>query len=694
MMFKKVLLAGLMSASLTAAYAGNAHPQDGLSADEIKQIRSLMIEKKLADDKTLYPLFEVVEPAKDAVYAWRDNNGPMPDRKALVQFRKGNKFYKTVVNLSKKTVAEAEQTKGQPMILLDEFFAAASSVLEHKDFIAGLAKRGLKPEQVNCIPLTAGNFGTPADNNKRLMKVPCFVIPEGPNFYSKPVEGLYGTVDLEKREVIEVVDTGVVPIPEDEWDYTEEGVAKRTDLRPKWNPSKLEQKGGPNFKVEGNKVTWDMWKFHFRIDKRPGLVLSDVQVNDGKKWRNYIYQMHLSEVFVPYMDPAKTWNYRTYMDSGEYGFGVFLSPLRRGVDCPKYAKFFPAVMNDDMGNPVEIPDAICLFERDTGNPSWRHFEVFQQGPDKFVPTEGRPETELVLRSASEVGNYDYLIDYRFKQNGDVSIKVGASGLDATKGVASKDADSETFDEDTRYGSLIAPNLVAANHDHYFNFRVDLDVDGRNNVAMKTKLVPFNANSKDNPRGPMWRVKNVMIDNELAGRMQFTSFKPQYFMMVNPNKHGPLKLHPGVMMHHTNVSYGPYDFVKDMAMRRNAYLEYTVWTTQYDPKHRYAGGEYALGSDGSDTLAEWVKADKDLRNKDIVAWFSTGFHHIPRTEDWPVMSTEWITVHLQPMNFFQHNPALTLRTPESESIKDTIAKGMEKKAQEDKPAEAKTEKKGD
>jgi primary-amine oxidase len=47
-------------------------------------------------------------------------------------------------------------------------------------------------------------------------------------------------------------------------------------------------------------------------------------------------------------------------------------------------------------------------------------------------------------------------------------------------------------------------------------------------------------------------------------------------------------------------------------------------------------------------------------QDIVSWFTAGFHHIPRMEDWPVMSTEWKTVHIMPFNFFAHNPALTIR----------------------------------
>ncbi|OWW00409.1 hypothetical protein [Rhizobium sp. R693] len=76
-------------------------------------------------------------------------------------------------------------------------------------------------------------------------------------------------------------------------------------------------------------------------------------------------------------------------------------------------------------------------------------------------------------------------------------------------------------------------------------------------------------------------------------------------------------------------------------------------------HQYAGGKYVMQSEGSDTLSQSVKANKPLVGKDIVTWFAAGFHHIPRIEDWPVISTEWKTIHIEPHNVFAHNPALTI-----------------------------------
>ena len=223
-------------------------------------------------------------------------------------------------------------------------------------------------------------------------------------------------------------------------------------------------------------------------------------------------------------------------------------------------------------------------------------------------------------------------------------------------------DDPSAARETEYGTLIAPNLVAANHDHYFNFRLDFDIDQPKNHFMTMDIVPAEVGD-DSLRRSMWKVEHTMPRTESEATYQVSSFKPRYFMLQNPDRKGPLGHTPGYMIHHGSVAYGPFDFQNDPPMVRNAYIENSVWNTVHDPEERYAGGKFAMGSDGSDTLAQWVKEDAPLQNQDIVTWFTAGFHHVPRMEDWPVMSTEWKTVHIMPHNFFPMNPAITIRDPE-------------------------------
>lgn len=660
---KRTTFLGGAAALAMLGTAAMAHPLDGLSGPEYQRINEILRSGDLAGDDTLYPLVELIEPPKADVLAWRE--GDTLDRRAMVHMSNadGTGFIESVVNLTTGEVEKSDPVTGQPMILFAEFANAMGAALDHPDMIEGLAKRDLTPDQVFCLPLTAGNFFTDEDEGTRLMKVPCYVNPQGSNFYAKPIEGIYAVVDLQTGKALRVIDEGIVAVPTDGWGYTGEEIEARVPQRPEMNPAILMQEGGPNFTYADGALEWDMWRMRLRVDKRPGPVLSNIDVKDGDEWRTLIYQAHLSEVFVPYMDPSEGLYWRTYMDSGEYGFGLFLSPLVAGIDCPAHATFLPAMIAGDDGQPLEIPDAICIFERNIGDPAWRHFEVFSQSADTYVPAEGRPETELVVRTASEVGNYDYLIDYRFKQNGQMEIKIGATGLDGVKGADSVSMDDETAEVETEYGTLIAPNLVAANHDHYFNFRIDFDLDQPKNTFMTMDIVAAEV-EEGSLRRSLWKVEHNMPKSEMEAKYQISAFKPRYFMVQNPDRKGPLGHTPGYMIHHGSVAYGPgFDFQNDPPMIRNAYIENSVWNTVHDPAERYAGGKFALQSDGSDTLAEWVKEDAPLQNQDIVTWFTAGFHHIPRMEDWPVMSTEWKTVHIMPHNFFPMNPAITIRDPE-------------------------------
>jgi primary-amine oxidase len=645
------------------APAGPQHPLDALTAAEYGTVVETLEAAGRLPEGARFPIIELVEPPKQAVLDWQAGE-PIP-RTARAVVKRGRDSWEAVIDLQDGELVSYAPTEGESMVLFEEFIGAMELALGHPDMVAGLEKRGLSPDEVFCLPLTAGDFGTPEEEGKRLMKVPCYVNPTASNFYAKPIEGLFATVDLNEKEVVSVTDQAVLPLPEDPWGYTDAEIDARYGLRPEAEPVELVQPEGSNVTLEGNRVEWDMWRFHLRTDKRPGLVVSLIEAFDGDDWRSVLYQAHLSEVFVPYMDPDEGWYWRTYMDSGEYGFGLFLSPLRPEVDCPDYAIYRPAMVHTDTGEPLEIPDAVCIFERDTGDAAWRHFEIFAQSEERFVPTEGRPWRELVVRTASEVGNYDYFIDYVFQRDGTMRIAVGSTGLDAVKGVAATSMEDETAAAETEWGTLIAPHLVAPNHDHFFNFRLDFDVDGRDNNFMRVGIVPAET-PEGARRTSMWTTETFVPRTEDEASFRVNPENPALYHVGNPNVKSGLGHRPTYMvMPGDAVAYSPLDVADDPPAVRNAYIDKTFWVTPHDPSQRYAGGEYAFQSDGSDTLARWVEEGRSIDNTDIVVWTTMGFHHVPRMEDWPVMPTMWKTITLKPFNFFDHNPAITVRSPETE-----------------------------
>jgi primary-amine oxidase len=412
-------------------------------------------------------------------------------------------------------------------------------------------------------------------------------------------------------------------------------------------PIRITQPLGTNVSMNGNIVEWQKWKFHVRFERRPGTVIS-LATYDG---RSVLYQGSLAEIFVPYQDPDINWFYRTYMDAGEFGFGLLASPLRLGLDTPENATLIDAVVSAAVPGapvvPLPLPQVVGIFERLTGNPAWRHFELFAGGA-----YEGRADVELVVRTIAQVGNYDYLVDWVFNQSGVIRVDVGLTGIDAPKTVKSKTLASPTAGQDTRFGALIEPNLVAPNHSHFFNFRLDLDIDGRNNSFMLSQL-----KVKENVPGPrksVWAVEDKRLDRELDGRLDHDN---ALWKVVNPNRSNARGYNTGYMLETHSIEE---PLLKKADYKRAGFIAYPLWITKFDPDQRFAAGDTPNQNPGEPGLPSYQQNNQSIVNTDIVLWLTIGHHHITAIEDSPVLSLEKLSFRLKPMNFFDRNPALDLR----------------------------------
>jgi primary-amine oxidase len=289
-----------------------------------------------------------------------------------------------------------------------------------------------------------------------------------------------------------------------------------------------------------------------------------------------------------------------------------------------------------------------LFERDTGSPLWRHAEIVNR------TSAGRPTIELVLRTIAAVGNYDYVIDWCLTEAGVIRIDVGATGIDEVKGVASRNMADPQAARDTAYGTLVAPYLTAVNHDHFLSFRLDVDIDGPGNTLVRQRLAPQQIGG-DGGRKSLWRVVEEEVSDEgpIGG---LSHGGAEIWRIVNPNLTNGLGQHPGYGLrpgHDVTSMLSPDDYPQ----RRAAFSASPLWITAYDPRELYAGGPYPNQSKGGDGLPAYVAQRRAVTNADIVLWYTMGFHHVPRPEDWPVMPTMWHSMSLVPDGFFDHNPAL-------------------------------------
>ena len=89
----------------------------------------------------------------------------------------------------------------------------------------------------------------------------------------------------------------------------------------------------------------------------------------------------------------------------------------------------------------------------------------------------------------------------------------------------------------------------------------------------------------------------------------------------------------------------------------------LWVTAYDPRERYAAGDYPNQQRGGDGLPAYVQQKRQLVGTDLVVWYTFGSNHVVRPEDWPVMPVDMLGFSLKPAGFFVGNPALDVPTPD-------------------------------
>jgi primary-amine oxidase len=227
-----------------------------------------------------------------------------------------------------------------------------------------------------------------------------------------------------------------------------------------------------------------------------------------------------------------------------------------------------------------------------------------------------------------------------------------------KGVASRTATQDRDGKDGAYGRFVAENIVAPNHDHFFSYRLDLDVDGTENNLLvdriETKRLP-----ESHPRKSLWVVASRAARTESEAKLD--RHAAALWRFVNPAAIGPLgyptsyQIKPG----HSDESMLAKD---DYPQRRAGFTEHALWVTPYRPDERYAAGDYPTASRGGDGLPAWTSANRPIEKTDIVAWHTFGMRHVVRAEDWPVMPTVWHEFELRPFDFFPRNPALDLPRP--------------------------------
>jgi primary-amine oxidase len=620
------------------------HPLDPATAAEYLAGRDIMAKAGLLPEGDRAPVrfayYGLEEPLKADVLASKATDRRL--RAYLVNTGTGEST-DVVVSLTTSKLITARtldpSVDGQLPILDSDFALVDEIVKADPGWCAAMARRGLHDvSQIRACPITAGAFGPPEDDRRRMVRVLAFVqAREHDLAWAHPVDGVAAYVDLISKKVFKITDDFVLPVPAESGDYDDEAVRgpQRTTLR----PIEITQPEGSSFIQNGTWLQWQDWSMRIGFDAREGLTLHQVSLDE----RPVIYRASIPEMVVPYGDP-KFRHWQAYFDTGEYLVGKWANSLELGCDCLGEIAYLDATVTDDTGQPKTIPNAICVHEEDFGI-LWKHTDIFNGS------AQSRRQRRLVVSYFTTVGNYDYGFYWYFYLDGTIECEIKATGVLFT---------SAHPGGDHAYSTEVAPGLAAPFHQHLFSARLDMTVDGLANaveevdvsglpvgpdnpygnaiVQQVTRLTRESQAGRraDGSRGRVWRIVSTERSNRFGHPTGYTLY-PESAPVLLADPAAPLTARAGFATNH-------------------------LWVTRYDPDHRWPAGDFVNQNPGGAGLPAFIAGDRDIDGEDIVVWHTFGPTHVPRLEDWPVMPVARCGFILKPTGFFDRNPTLDVPPP--------------------------------
>jgi primary-amine oxidase len=254
------------------------------------------------------------------------------------------------------------------------------------------------------------------------------------------------------------------------------------------------------------------------------------------------------------------------------------------------------------------------------------------------------------------------LNWVFKQDGSFAFEAELAGEVLTKLVAAgrePRASSDDF-----YGTMVHPHIVGVDHQHWFNMRLDFDVDGPNNAVMENEVTRV-APPRQEPDTPYFTVTHRVFGKAAEAKRDAGHGHARTWTVYNASASGPT----GRPLAYSVL---PAENAEAMFPRQRekgpvGFTFHHLWVTPYRDGELYADGKYPNQAPQhyADTLFHYA-GEESIYDRDVVVWYSLGETHVVRPEDYPLMSNAKLSVRFVPDGFFAKNPALGLAVEEGKS----------------------------
>uniref|UniRef100_A0A8C2ZRS4 Amine oxidase n=1 Tax=Cyclopterus lumpus TaxID=8103 RepID=A0A8C2ZRS4_CYCLU len=399
---------------------------------------------------------------------------------------------------------------------------------------------------------------------------------------------------------------------------------------------------GKRYSISHNHVLYLDWSFAFGLSSLTGMRVFDVRFNGER----ILYELSVQEAMSVYGSVTPGMILTKFLDSS-IGVGRFAHELVRGVDCPHEATYVDTYRYIDVPAPVRFRNSICVFEHNTGQPLRRHFSDFFHNS-----YGGMVNSALVFRTITAIGNYDYMWDFIFYQSGSVEAKVHATGYISS---------SYLVAGSLKYGHQVAENVLGNIHTHFINFKVDLDVLGVNNYFQTKDMEYVNVSlpwmADRSTLVPQLVEKQLKTEQEAA--LRYDTKTPRYLHIASnkTNRWGHQRTYRLQVFSFTG-DHLPESQPEERAM---SWARYKVAITKHKDLEQTSSSLYSQNNIWSPAVdfSKYIEDNESIEDEDLVAWVTTGFLHIPHSEDIPNTVTvgNGGGVLLRPHNYFDEDPSI-------------------------------------
>jgi primary-amine oxidase len=372
------------------------------------------------------------------------------------------------------------------------------------------------------------------------------------------------------------------------------------------------------YRIEQKLSTGTTWRMCWRFESRSGVVLDDVSYQPPGETRpiKVLGSARLAQIDVPYDDGSVEYN-----DITDYGFGDGLLNLTP-AECPGGTIRTVKVPEPYYSDSPNVK-GLCATTRSRGHA----YHLLSDTDGRNYQAQGK---DLLLYTVNKVGWYEYITEWRFQDDGTISMNAGATGSLSPADYDAGDGRGWPLGKGAK--------AYATSHSHNIFWRLDFALDGsaKADVEQYDSVVSPPAQGQQAPTN---RTTLTKVTRELAGDAQ----DMRWWRVVSTagrNKDG----HPR-----------SYEIVQGPTAKYpgRGFTQHDVYFTEYDPCEQFASGNpLDCGTGHGTSVDTWVNG-QTLTHP--IVWVNVGFHHVARDEDQQPMPVHWQGFSIAPRDVTAMNP---------------------------------------